>query len=969
MADRGVWHVQVRLLGSVDVIVDGQSRPVSGARRKALLAVLALHAGEIVGTDRLIEIVWADGAPVTVYNSIQSHVSNLRRLLTVKTAIVARPPGYVLDLASTGPVSAADLSTTTDVTDVLQAERLIRLGRQATDPADTVSHLRAALDLWRGPSLADVSGTAWLDGQAQRLERIRLETIHDLVEARLVLGEHSQLVPELERLTQQYPLREDLHGQLMLALYRTGRQADALATYQRLRRTLDDDLGIDPSPELRELHAAILRQEPHLAAAAPPPAPIIVTTLPAQTTPVPAQLPPAVAAYAGRTYELEQLDRWLAGASEYPTAAPIAAITGTAGVGKTALAVHWAHRMADRFPDGQLYVNLHGFDPVHRPTLPAQAIRAFLDALAVPVHAVPADPIAQTGLYRSLIAGKRILIVLDNAATVDQVRPLLPGAPGCAVLVTSRNQLAGLAAADGARLLTLEPLTRGEAWDLLAARLGPARTAAEPRAVDDIIASSAGLPLALVVAAARACVRPGLSLAALATELDDDQTRLDVLDGGDPATRVRAVFSWSYQRLSDDAAALFRALSQHSGPDISLPAVASLVGCSVPEARTRTTEVVTAGLLSEHRPGRFAVHDLLRVYAVELAEAVDSDETRRARARRVLDYYVQTGYAGALLLNPHRYPIAIPPGDTGLPATPLADSSQARDWFIAEYAPLLAAISYASRFDFDRHCYQLAWTMVDFLDRQGHWPESVANAHDSVNAAERMADSLAQADAHRYLAGALSRVREYADAHHHLQHALALFTKLNDDNSQARTHLSMCWLYGREGRDEEALDAGQQALDLYRLTGDRVGEAQALNAVGWYSGQLGDPHKTLAYCQQSLGMARDLRHRSLEAGAWDSLGFAYYSLNQHDRAADCYERALRLHSATDERLNQAVVLTHLGDTHHAAGNGRGAQEAWRRAQAIFDVLGHPDVAHVRAKLDAIASDPARPPRIRRPAQC
>jgi DNA-binding SARP family transcriptional activator/Tfp pilus assembly protein PilF len=931
-------------------MIDGQSRPVSGVRRKALLAVLALHAGEIVGTDRLVEIVWADGAPATVYNSIQSHVSNLRRMLGTKTVIVARPPGYVLDPSVSGPAA--------EVTDVLEAERLIARARQATDLAETVSHLRAALDLWRGQSLADVSGTAWLDGQAQRLDRIRLETMHDLIGARLALGEHAQLMPELERLTQQYPLREDLYGQLMLALYRTGRQADALAAYQRLRRTLDDDLGIDPGPELRELYAAILRQEPHLT----PAAATITATQAGSPAPVPAQLPPAVAAYAGRAVELDQLDRWLAGASDYPTAAPIAAITGTAGVGKTALAVHWAHRMAYRFPDGQLYVNLHGFDPVHRPTPPAQVIRAFLDALAVPVHSIPADPAAQTGLYRSLVAGRRLLIVIDNAATVDQVRPLLPGAPGCAVLVTSRNQLAGLAAADGARVLRLEPMPRAEAWDLLTARLGQARTAAEPRAVDDIITSSAGLPLALVVAAARACVQTALSLAELATELGDDQTRLDVLDGGDPTTRVRAVFSWSYQRLSPGAAALFRALSQHCGPDISLPAIASLVGRAVPEARTLSTEVVTAGLLAEHRPGRFALHDLLRVYAAELAESVDSDDTRRACAQRVLDHYVHTAYAGALLLNPHRHAITLDPVSPGAVTTALADSSQARDWFIAEHAPMLAAISYASRRGLDRHCRQLAWTMVDYLDRQGHWHESVANAQDSLEAADRMADPLARADAHRYLAGALSRVREYRDAHHHLQRALELFAKLDDDNSQARTHLSLCWLYGREGRHEEALDAGRQALDLYRLTGDRVGEAQALNAVGWYSGQLGDPEQTLAYCHWSLVMARELRHRSLEAGAWDSLGFAYHSLGQHDRAAGCYERALRLHSATDERLNQAVVLTHLGDTHHTAGNVRDAKDAWRRAQALFGLLGHPDAERVRAKLDAVADSTRRPAR-------
>ena len=408
--------MQVRLLGPVDVVVDGEPRLVAGLRRKAVLAVLALNHGEIVSADRLAEAVWADGPPPASLNTLQKHVSQLRKVLGNGAAIVARPPGYALD------PSAAD-------TDVRVAEHLLRQGVQAADPVQGTQHLRAALALWRGQPLPDLAGLPWLEGQARRLDQLWLQIKRALVQARLGAGEHAALLPDLEQLAAEHPLDEQLHAQLMLALYRSGQQADALAACRQLRDTLGQELGIGLSRMISDLQTAILRQDPELDLAAP------AVTLPATRpgTPVPAQLPSAVPAFAGRLAELARLDALLpqtgAAASSAPPAAVISAVSGTAGVGKTALAVHWAHRVAARFPDGQLYVNLRGFDPAGQALEPGAAMQGFLAALGVPADGIPAELPAQAGLYRSLLAGRACSSCWTMRATSSRSARCSPGRP------------------------------------------------------------------------------------------------------------------------------------------------------------------------------------------------------------------------------------------------------------------------------------------------------------------------------------------------------------------------------------------------------------------------------------------------------------------------------------------------------------------------------------------------------------
>ena len=625
--------MQVRLLGPVDAVVDGEARAVRGLRRKAVLAVLALHAGEVVSTGQLTDAVWGQDAPATAVNTLQSHVSYLRTVLGDKGAILARPPGYLLDLCGDG-------------TDVREAERLLRQAARSPEPAAAVRHLHNALNLWRGRPLADVTGVAWLEEQAERLDLLRLRVEQALSEARLAAGEHAELVPELERMAADHPFDERIVEQLMLALYRSGRQADALAVYQRLRTTLDAELGIGPGQALRDLETAILRQDRALDA----PALAAATAAAAPLVPVPAQLPPAVPAFTGRSAELASLDALAGldamvpradGAGPAATAeVAICAVSGTAGVGKTALAVHWAHRVAGRFPDGQLYVNLRGFDPGGAGLDPGQALHGFLEAFGVPPARIPEDLAAQSGLFRSLLAGKRILVLLDNARSAEQVRPLLPGSPGCLAIVTSRDKLAGLVATAGARPLALDLLTAADARDLLARRLGADRVAAEPAAIACIIAACARLPLALTIAAARAATSPTFPLAAIAAELREAASALDPFDAGESATDVRTVFSWSYRALSAPAARMFRLLGLHPGPDVAVTAAASLAAVPPGQARALLAELTRAHLLAEHAPGRYAFHDLLRAYASELASAQECPADRASAVHRLLDHYL-----------------------------------------------------------------------------------------------------------------------------------------------------------------------------------------------------------------------------------------------------------------------------------------------------------------------------------------
>ncbi|GAA1564624.1 BTAD domain-containing putative transcriptional regulator [Dactylosporangium maewongense] len=927
--------MQVRLLGPIDVTQAGVPREVPGLRRKAVLAALAVGRGEVVSTDRLIDAVWGEDPPATAMNTLQRHVSYLRQVLGGRDTIVARPPGYVLALPGD------------DATDVAVAERLIRQGTAQGsaqgsaqgEHAERVRVLQQALALWRGKPLEDIAGQTGLDAEAERLEVLRLHAQSALAECRLQLGEHAQLVPDLERLTRDHPLDEGLHGQLMLALYRSGRPADALATYQRLRQALATELGLDPGQHLRDLEAAVLRQDPALD--------LTASRVTAAAPAAPAQLPLAVRGFAGHAERLARLDALVQEAAAARTTV-VCAVSGPPGVGKTSLAVHWAHRVADRFPDGQLYVNLRGFDQRGAVMDPAEALSGFLHAFRMPREQVPAGLDDRATRYRSILAGKRVLIILDNARDADQVRPLLPGAPGCLVLVTSRNQLTPLVAAEGAVPLALDLLTTGEARELLTLRLGAARTAAEPAAVAEIVQRCARLPLALSIAAAHAATRPGTSLATHAAQLRDTAGGLDALDGGDTSTDVRAVFSWSYRALTDDGARMFRLLGLHPGPDLGVPAAASLAGVGLPRARALLAELVEANLLTEHTPGRFRFHDLLRSYA---AEQVSAD--RAAAVLRMFDHYLHTAHAAVMQLDTGRPPTRLPRPADGVTVIKVRGGDEAMAWFTAEDAVLLTAVHGGAAEGLDEHVWRLAWTLTTYLDWLGRFDDLIATSTAALAALLRVGDVLGRAHVHRDLGRTLARLGRFDEAATHLDQAIDLYRSLGDPVGQARTHHNIGWMLQVQQRHREALAHSEQAFDLFEAAGDVLWQARTLNAAGWLHAQLGDHRRTLDLSGRALQLLQEVGDRHGEAGTWDSLALAHDHLGDHQQATRCYDKAIQLFEQLGDRATAADVLVAAGDRHHAAGDGAGAAVSWRRALQHFEAIGDPRAGDVNRKLQAV----------------
>jgi DNA-binding SARP family transcriptional activator/tetratricopeptide (TPR) repeat protein len=939
--------VSIRLLGPVQVWAGPAQVAAGPPRQCAVLAALAVDAGRLVPVDVLVDRVWGEDPPEQVRRTLHAHIARVRRIVEQvgaeeggPVAVLRRSGGYQLDVHP-------------DRVDLHRFRGLTEQARALDAGERRLGLLREARGLWRGEPLMGVPGE-WAGRMRRSWRPEHLAAVVAWAEAELRSGDPGAVTGPVRELAEEQPLVEPLAAVLMRAHAAAGRTADALAVFDGIRRRLADELGADPGPELRSVHQALLRGELY-----PAPAPSAAAAPAATVTPPkPAQLPADVPGFTGRATELAWLDGLSAG-TEAPTAVPVTVVSGTAGVGKTALAVHWAHRVADRFPDGQLYVNLRGFDPGGQLVEPARALRGFLGALGVPAQRIPADLDAATALYRSLLAGKRVLVVLDNARDAEQVRPLLPGAPPAVVAVTSRDQLAGLVA-DGAHPLALDLLSRAEARELLEHRLDPLRVAADPDAVEQMITACARLPLALTIAAARAAIQARSPLAPLAAELA--QAAGGGLGAGDVIDRVRAVFSWSYTALPAPAARLFRLLGLHPGPDISTAAAASLAAAPLAEVSRLLAGLTRVGLLAEQAPGRYGLHDLLAGYAADLAGSTDTGEQRHAATVRLLDHYTHTTHAADELVSPARDPLrlglAVPAAGTA-PERP-ADLPAALSWLTAEQPVLLAALRLAARSGLDTHTWQLARFLDTFLDRRGHWHDLVDAWRAAVAAADHLGHRTAAADAYRRLAMADAQLGEYDRAHVNLLRALARATDAGDPLGQAHAHRALGYLWRRQDRTDRALEHAEAALTLYRATGDRRGQANALNSVGWYQALLGDHAQALASCRQALPLLQQLGDRDGEAATWDSLGYIHNQLAEFSAAVGCYQRALRVYRDLGDRYEVADTLTHLGDTHDAAGDHGQARAAWQQALDILADLDHPDAAAVGAKL-ARHSEPSAAP--------
>ncbi|WP_367325635.1 BTAD domain-containing putative transcriptional regulator [Streptomyces sp. HUAS ZL42] len=932
--------MEFRLLGEVQVLAADRPLDAGTPRQQAVLAALAVDPGRPVPIETLIDRIWGEDPPAEARNVLYSHLSRIRQLFKQAAALgdgaavrlERRHAGYVLDIDP-------------GLVDLHRFGRLADQGRApSSTEADRASVLAEALGLWRGTPLAALTGE-WAANVRESCHRRRLDAAVHWARAELRLGRTEAVITTLPDLIAEYPLAEPLEGLLMEALHAAGRGAEAIDRYTTVRARLADALGTDPGPELRTLYEAILRGELRPGPGADQAA---ATTMKAT---VPAQLPPDLYGFTGREAQLRRLDALLPPASPdtLARAVAIAAIDGMAGIGKTALAVHWAHRAAHRFADGQLYVNLRGFDPTGTPMTPEEVVRGFLDALGVPRERIPATLEAQVGLYRSLLTGRRILVLLDNALDVEQVRPLLPGAPGCMAVVTSRNRLSGLVTTAGAHPLSLDLPSVDEARDLLVHRLGAKRVGAESATVDEIVAMCARLPLALAIVATRAATQPGLPLAVLAAELREAQGGLAEFTDPDLESDVRAVFSWSYQQLSPGAALLFRLLGAHPGPDIAMPAAASLAGRPVAEVRPLLAELTRANLL-ERTPVRYAFHDLLRAYATELAPTLDSDGQRAAALHRALSHYVHSAYAADRLLNPLRDEPATmpPPVPAGVGLELPADQREALTWFAAEHRVLLAMLRKA---DDDTLGWQLAWALTRFFAYHGHWHDSIEALTAALRAARRLADPLKEAFAHRFLGCAYIRLSRFDEADVRLRDALELYRAAGDIAGEAHTHRNHAWLLERQGRCREALGHAQQAVDLFRAVDHRAGQARGLNAVGWFHAMLGDYARAIEYCRQALEMQRELGDRFGQAETWDSLGYANQRLGRHDEAVSCYRTAVAMYQEFDDRYNEADSTASLGDAHYAAGDVASARAAWHHAADILDLIHHPDAADVRARAN------------------
>jgi DNA-binding SARP family transcriptional activator/tetratricopeptide (TPR) repeat protein len=936
---------EVRLLGVVELLGEEGDRVGLGPpQQRCVLAALAMTPGRPVAVEALVETVWRDHPPENVREVLYTYVSRLRRVLRQAGApagVLRRGDGgYVLDVPA-------------EWVDVHRARGLARRARSGeVDAQGAVELLREAAGLWWGTPLSGLKGE-WA-------QRVRVGLVEELVtlltdrfEIELELGRHAEVVSGLSSAVVEHPLAEPLTGQLMVALYRSGRQADALAAYGRVRRLLVEELGDEPGSGLRRLHERILRHDPTLDhqppadAAGEPDADVEAGG--GGPAVRPAQLPADVGGFTGRADQLARLDATVGGGT-----AGITAIVGTAGVGKTTLAVHWAHGANDRFPDGQLYVNLRGFDEPGKALAPAHVLRDFLRAFQVPEERMPADVDALSGVFRSVLAGRRVLLVLDNARDMAQVRPLLPGAPGCLAVVTSRNQLPGLVAATGASQLTLGLFTPDEARQMLVHRLGQDRLRGQPQAVTEIAERCARLPLALAIVAAHAATRPGFPLSAIAAQLREADDGLDplALAYGDTAADIQAVFSWSYRTLSPEAARLFRLIGLHAGPDLATGAAAGLAGLPVPGTRPLLAELTRENLITEHAPGRFTLHDLLRDYAARLARDREPESERREAVHRIIDYYLHSTHAALVALGISRIQLkdAGPMRSTTMPER-FTDASQAMNWLAAERRTLMAAVDLAVRTGLDDHAIRLCRRLSSYLDRQCHWHDYLELQHIITPATRRLGDAVQQGHSLYALAVACVRLGRFQQAREYFADALDLFRKEDDTEAQGHVHNALAFLNAQEGAYAEALRCARESLALYQAVENETGQGRALNQVAWCHILLGEHERALSCGREALALQERIGDRYGVAQTLRTVGRAHQDLGDWSQAIACHQQALdELHlPQVIDRLTVCWTLIDLGDAHRGAGETGPAREAWERALRLFDEP-HPSGDELRSRL-------------------
>ncbi|MEU6247091.1 BTAD domain-containing putative transcriptional regulator [Glycomyces sp. NPDC047010] len=916
--------MEFRVLGPLELEHEGQAVALNGAIPRRALALLLLEAGRVVPMHRLVEALWDDEPPSTARRQVQNTMAALRRSMPEDDSIERIGNGYRL--------TTTYLDSEAFRFEVSQAKRAAADGRFG----EAESLLRLALRRWRGPALAGIGGRL-VASAARHLDQERLAAEGALIDALTALGRHGDAIADARRVLEAHPLDQPLAGKLMLALYRSGDAAAALRVYEDLRARIADELGVDPHRTLRDLHTAILREDQSLD----PPA--AESRAPATR---PALLPAAPHGFTGRVSELAELDALQA---EHGSTR-IAVIAGTGGIGKTTLAVEWSRRASGSFPDGQLYANMRGFDPLGTPVDPYEAVRGFLVALGTAPEDLPPTPAAQVDRYRSLLADRRVLVVLDNATNAAQVRPLLPGGPANFTLVTSRNPLSSLVAAEGARPMRLGRLSPGEGMAILRSRIGTQRVDAEPAAAEHITALCAGLPLALAVAAARAAVNPGFPLADIAEALSGTGDRLDALADDDPLVDVRTVFSWSYTQLEPQAAQMFRLLGLHPGPDCSLPGAASLAGLPVQTVRNTLGDLTDTNLIEEHRPGRYVLHDLLRVYAAELVAAAEPQAVRTESSARMFDHLVHSAANAVQRVRPRPMRWEPEPVRTGAVEETFSDFDRALAWLTAEDEVIAAATALAVQTGFDAEAWRLSWSHVGFLAKRGDADATITSQRMALRAAQRLSDIPAAVFSHRVLAGKLAKRDGVPEARKHLQEALHLADASGDLPLRGQVGLNFALLHQDLREHEDAASQALDALAVFEMIGDETWQASALNSAGWNLAQVGRFSDALDHCRRALELFERIGRLDGQTVTLDSIGYALLHSGAHQEAVDAYRRSLKLAEAIRERPTEAESAEHLGDALLAVGDRGAAEDAWVHALEIYVELGSPAADRVRLKL-------------------
>ncbi|KAA2256353.1 tetratricopeptide repeat protein [Solihabitans fulvus] len=923
--------MEFRILGSVEVSGTAGTARLAGSRQLTLLSTLLLHANHVVPVDQLTDALWHDAPPANAAAALRTYVFRLRRVLA------ATEPGADRRITFT---AGYRLRTEAGELDLEVFRDHVRRARAADRPSDAAEEFRSALALWRGPACGGVASRQ-VRTRAARLEEERLTALEARIDTDLALGRHAELVPELRDLVAAHRFRERLHGDLILALHGSGRRAEALHAFRTVQQTLVEELGVDPGTQLRELHQRILRRDPELTASPSADPPLRRNDLPHD-----------IIDFTGRDTDLAGLLAVLPEDDASGAAVVIQAIDGMAGIGKTALAIHAAHHLAGRYPDAQLFIDLHGHTPDHRATEPVTALDALLRAVGVPGSRIPQDLDERSALWRSELAERKALVVLDNAATAAQVRPLLLGASGCLVLVTSRRRLSDL---DAASVVSLDVLPVDDATDLFARVVGHDRAAAEPEQVRAVVALCGQLPLAIRIAAARLRNRPAWTVAHLAHRLSERRQRLTELTIEDSG--VTTAFELSYHQLTAEQRRLFRLLGLVPGADFDACVAAALTGTGQEDAERLLEELVDMHLLQQDIPGRYRFHDLLRQHAADCADRDEPEQGRTDALRLAFEWCLHSASAAdrALTMRPRRRFVQLAPPRGACPPMAFASRDRALDWCEVERANLVAAIGRAAELDEHETVGKLALLLSGFFNLRKHWDDWISTHGLALTAFRRLGDREREALVLGKLGIAYEDLRQFDRALDCLGQAKDIARATGDRWTEGATLVNLGRLYHGLGQVDQALDHHRLALVACRETNDVHGEAATLNNIGDCLRELRRYPEAVDYLHQALTLARDTDNRYIEGFALHNLGEAHHHLRRFPEAVGYLRRALDVFRQSDNRYLEAFSLHILGAVLRATGRQDSAREAWLKAVTIFEDLGAPETEDVRASLAGLDS--------------